>query len=54
VQSIREASDAGRPAVLQENTPQALSFMEMAQNVAQQVAIINARIVEISDPVQKV
>jgi ATP-binding protein involved in chromosome partitioning len=43
VQSIREAGDAGRPAVLQENTPQALAFMEMAKNVAQQVSIVNAR-----------
>jgi ATP-binding protein involved in chromosome partitioning len=42
VQSIREASDIGRPAVLQENTPQALAFLELAQNVAQQVAIRNA------------
>ncbi|MBS1634860.1 MAG: Mrp/NBP35 family ATP-binding protein [Bacteroidetes bacterium] len=42
VQSIREAGDAGRPAVLQETTPQALAFMEMAQNIAQQVAIQNA------------
>jgi len=43
VQSICEAGDAGRPAVLQENTPQALAFMEMASNVAQQVSIVNAR-----------
>lgn len=42
VQSIRESSDVGRPAVLQETTPQALAFREMAQNVAQQVAILNA------------
>lgn len=42
VQSVREASDAGRPAVLQETTAQALAFVEMAQNVAQQVAIRNA------------
>ncbi len=42
VQSTREAADAGRPAVLQDNTPQALAFIEMAQNVAQQVAIKNA------------
>jgi ATP-binding protein involved in chromosome partitioning len=41
VQSIREAADAGRPAVLQDNTVQALSFIEMAQHVAQQVAIRN-------------
>lgn len=42
VQSIREAGDAGRPAILQETTPQALAFREMAQNIAQQVAILNA------------
>src|SRR6185503_15396439 len=42
VQSIREAADAARPAVLQEDTPQALAFIELAQNVAQQIAIRNA------------
>lgn len=42
IQSIREAADGGRPAVLQENTPQALAFIELSQNVAQQVAIKNA------------
>ena len=41
VQSICEAADAGRPAVLQENTPQALAFMELAKAVAQQIAITN-------------
>ena len=44
VQSIREAGDAGRPAVLQDNTPQSIAFMEMAQSVAQQVAIRNAAV----------
>ncbi len=42
VQSVREAADAGRPAVLQETTPQAKIFIEMAMHVAQQVAIRNA------------
>jgi ATP-binding protein involved in chromosome partitioning len=42
IQSIREAGDAGRPAALQEGTPQALAFESMAQAVAQQVAIRNA------------
>ncbi|MEW6468060.1 MAG: Mrp/NBP35 family ATP-binding protein [Bacteroidota bacterium] len=42
VQSIREAGDAGRPAVLQENSPQAEAFMELAKAVAQQVAIRNS------------
>ncbi len=43
VQSICEAGDAGRPAVMQENTPQAIAFMQMAKNVAQQVSIVNAK-----------
>lgn len=42
VQSICEASDAGRPAVLQENTLQANAFVEMASKVAQQLSIQNA------------
>lgn len=43
VQSICEAGDAGRPAVMQDGTPQSIAFMEMASNVAQQVSIVNAR-----------
>jgi ATP-binding protein involved in chromosome partitioning len=39
VQSICEAGDAGRPAVLQENTPQALAFKEITENLIAQVAI---------------
>jgi ATP-binding protein involved in chromosome partitioning len=42
VQSVREAADAGRPAVMQENTISSDFFIELAQNVAQQVAIRNA------------
>lgn len=42
VQSICEAGDAGRPVVLQENTPQAIAFTELARSVAQQIAITNA------------
>jgi len=42
VQSICEAGDAGRPAVLQGDTPQAKAFEELAKAVAQQVAIVNA------------
>jgi ATP-binding protein involved in chromosome partitioning len=41
VQSICEAGDAGRPAVLQKDTPQAKAFLEIAGNLAQQVAIAN-------------
>ncbi|MFK8296953.1 P-loop NTPase [Capnocytophaga cynodegmi] len=38
VQSIRESGDVGRPAALQENTPQAEAFVELARNVVQSVA----------------
>ena len=43
VQNICESGDLGRPAVLQENTPQAIAYMEMARKVAQQVSIQNAK-----------
>ena len=43
VQSICEAGDAGRPAVLQDNTPQSIAFMEMASKIAQQVSIVNSK-----------
>ncbi len=43
VKSICDAGDAGRPAVLQLDTPQALAFLEMAKAVAQQVSIMNAK-----------
>jgi ATP-binding protein involved in chromosome partitioning len=46
VQSICEAGDAGRPAVLQKDTPQALAFLELAGNIAQQVAIRNSMVKE--------
>jgi ATP-binding protein involved in chromosome partitioning len=39
IQSIREAGDAGRPAVLQETTPQAIAFKELAAKVAIQVGL---------------
>lgn len=42
VQSIREAGDAGRPAVLQEGTATAKAFEQLAKSVAQQIAIRNA------------
>lgn len=47
VQSIREAADAGRPAVLQDDTAQAFAFIELAQHVAQQIAIKNAAAVDV-------
>ena len=39
VQSIREAGDAGRPAVLQETTPQAIAFRDLATKVAEKVGL---------------
>ena len=50
VQSIREAGDAGRPAVLQETTPQAKAFMAFADNVVKAVAARNEKL----DPTKKV
>jgi ATP-binding protein involved in chromosome partitioning len=44
VQSICEAGDVGRPAVMQDNTLQATAYMEMASKVAQQVSIQNAKV----------
>ena len=50
VQSIREAGDAGRPAVLQENTPQAIAFNKFADNVVKSVENRNENL----DPTKKV
>ena len=50
VQSVREAGDAGRPAVLQENTPQAKAFMDFAENVIAQVNLRNEKL----EPTKKV
>jgi ATP-binding protein involved in chromosome partitioning len=37
VQSVREAADAGRPAVLQGATPAAIEFAKMAENVVKEL-----------------
>jgi ATP-binding protein involved in chromosome partitioning len=37
VQSVREAGDAGRPAVYQENTPTAAAFDELVRNFVRNV-----------------
>lgn len=50
VQSIREAGDAGRPAILQETSPQALAFNSFAENVIQEVNNRNEKL----NPTQKV
>ncbi len=42
VQSIRESGDVGSPTALQENTPQAIAFMQLAQNVVQNVVERNS------------
>ncbi len=44
VQSLREASDAGRPAVLQESTPVALELLKMTQNVQLSIKKRNANL----------
>jgi len=42
VKSITEAGDSGVPVILQENSPVAAAFAEIAEKVAQQVSIQNA------------
>lgn len=42
VKGISDSGDAGRPVVLDEQSPMSKAFTEMAQKVAQQVAIYNA------------
>ena len=37
VQSVREAGDAGRPAVFQENTPSSIAFDELVLTFVEQV-----------------
>lgn len=42
VKGISDSGDAGKPVVLDEQSPMSKAFTEMAQKVAQQVAIYNA------------
>ena len=42
-QSVAEDADGGRPAILNENTGIRKYFEEMADNTAQQIAILNAK-----------
>lgn len=42
IEAIREAGDVGRPAVLQENTPQAKAFLSLADEVVNSMKKVNA------------
>ncbi|RFZ92571.1 iron-sulfur cluster carrier protein ApbC [Mucilaginibacter conchicola] len=42
IKGISDSGDAGKPIVLDDNSPMTASFIEMAQRVAQQVSIRNA------------
>jgi ATP-binding protein involved in chromosome partitioning len=46
VQSIREGGDAGRPVVMDADSPSAVAFQEAAQALAQQVALRNASVAQ--------
>ena len=46
VKSISDSGDAGQPIILQENNSMATAFFDMAERVAQQVAIRNAQTTE--------
>jgi len=43
VQSISEAGDGGEPVILRDDNPMSAAFMNVAERVAQQVAIHNAK-----------
>jgi ATP-binding protein involved in chromosome partitioning len=43
IKSISDSGDAGTPAILEENGAMTAAFINMAQRVAQQVAISNAK-----------
>ncbi len=43
VKSISDAGDSGEPVILQEGNPMAAAFVEVAERVAQQVSIQNAK-----------
>jgi ATP-binding protein involved in chromosome partitioning len=43
VQSVREAGDAGRPAVFQENTPSAIAFENLVTTFIENVNIVQKR-----------
>lgn len=49
VQSICESGDGGKPEVLNTGTPTSAAFIELSENVAQQIAIRNANL----DPTKK-
>ena len=44
VQSIREGGDTGIPIALDDDTPSAKAFLELADNVARQVSIRNENV----------
>lgn len=46
VQSVREAGDAGRPAVFQENTPTAEAFDELVRNFVRELQLVQERKLE--------
>lgn len=49
VQGIREGGDYGSPIVLEEGHPAAKEYEKMAKNLAQQVAILNAKSVQLTN-----
>jgi ATP-binding protein involved in chromosome partitioning len=44
VKSISDAGDAGAPVILDESNPMSVAFLELAERVAQQVSIANAKV----------
>jgi ATP-binding protein involved in chromosome partitioning len=51
VQSVREAGDAGRPAVFQENTPTSNAFVELAQTFVDELKISKIKLAKTKENV---
>lgn len=43
VKSISDGGDAGQPVILSQGNPMSVAFLELAEKVAQQVSIVNAK-----------
>jgi ATP-binding protein involved in chromosome partitioning len=43
VKSISDAGDAGTPVILNQDSPLSVAFLDLAERVAQQVSIVNAK-----------
>ena len=45
VQGIRESADVGRPVVMQEESASAIAFIELADNIVEQIKLRNENMI---------